>query len=434
MKKLVSLLLALALCLGLGGAALATTATEDLFRPQAWFGDWADDYELINWDYYDDVGGLGLILGFRSEPVAAVQLFQAYADRLSEDVSLQEMSRKEYESAYGDYDQEACYTYLGSSNVGSVTSLLGGTPCELTVDQVWLEDGCPRIVIAWGEGFPLQIDLDGIDVLSADVEPVSDPSAPAAAETVSGPVIPDAWSFFNEEVTHDDEKIENGTQAVFSFGQDHAAAAYEYVDLLENGGFGLTLTGTLNEDRSKGGGYYNYYFDSDGLDEGLIDPAARGAPETCAVHVHINDWPDAGLCEVTIRFSEGLTVVDAGERCSVTGLVDLREYKSGPMGGEGPRTGDADYTMRVGESLQLDCPRRFGANTEQFRWAVDEGADLVSLEGEISASCTVTAKAPGRAVVSVVYDHSYDTTDILTGNDTYGFAAPTYYFIIEITN
>ena len=65
MKKIISMLLALALCLGLGGTALATTAPEDLFRPQAWFGDWADDYELINWDYYDDVGGLGLILGLR---------------------------------------------------------------------------------------------------------------------------------------------------------------------------------------------------------------------------------------------------------------------------------------------------------------------------------------------------------------------------------
>ena len=433
MKKLLSLLLALALCLGLGANALASTATEDLFRPQAWFGHWADDYELINWDYYDDEGALGLILGFRSEPEAALQLFLAYADRLSESDSLQEMSRLKYESDYGEYDQEACFTYMGRSNVGSVTSLLGGTPCELTLDQVWLSDGYPRIVIAWGDGFPMEIDLDEIDILSADVEPVSDPPAPAAADTVSGPVIPDAWAFFNEEVTHEDESIENGMQAVFVFDQDHVAAAYEYVDLLENGGFGLTLTGTMIKDRSKGGGYYDYYFDSDGLDEGLLEPSARGAPETCAVHVHINDWPDSGLCELAIRFSAGLTVVDTGDRSSVTGLVDLREYKSGPMGGKGPRTGDADYTMRVGESLRLDCPRRFGANTEQFRWAVDEGADLVSLEGEISASATVTALAPGRAVVSVVYDHSYDTTDVLTGNDTYGFAAPTYYFIIEIT-
>ena len=433
MKKLLALLLALALCLGLGTTALASTATEDLFRPQAWFGHWADDYELINWDYYDDEGALGLILGFRSEPEAALQLFLAYADRLSESDSLQEMSRIEYESNYGEYDQEACFTYMGRSNVGSVTSLLGGTPCELTLDQVWLSDGYPRIVIAWGDGFPMEIDLDEIDILSADVEPVSDPPAPAAADTVSGPVIPDAWSFFNEEVTHEDESIENGMQAVFVFDQDHVAAAYEYVDLLENGGFGLTLTGTMIKDRSKGGGYYDYYFDSDGLDEGLLEPSARGAPETCAVHVHINDWPDSGLCELAIRFSASLTVVDTDDRSSVTGLVDLREYKSGPMGGKGPRTGDADYTMRVGESLRLDCPRRFGANTEQFRWAVDEGADLVSLEGEISASATVTALAPGRVVVSVVYDHSYDTTDVLTGNDTYGFAAPTYYFIIEIT-
>ncbi len=433
MKKFVSLLLALALCLGLGGAALATTATEDLFRPQVWFGDWADDYELINWDYYDDVGALGLILGFRSEPEAAMQLFLAYADRLSEDGSLQEMSRLKYESDYGEYDQEACFTYMGRSNVGSVTSLLGGTPCELTIDQVWLDDGYPRIVIAWGEGFPMEIDLDEIDILSADVEPVSDPSAPAA-ETVSGPVIPDAWAFFNEEITHEDKNIDNGTQVLFMFDSDHAAAAYEYADLLQNGGFGLTLTGMLSreQDRSIPSGTYYYIFDYP--DAAQIEDYFNGNYRHGAVTLKINDWPDYGWCEVAIQFSDDLTVADTGDRCSVTGLADHKEALAGPMGGKGPRTGDADYTMRVGESLRLDCPRKFGANTEQFRWAVDEGADLVSLEGEISASATVTAKAPGRVVVSVVYDHSYDTTDVLTGNDTYGFAAPTYYFIIEITN
>ena len=254
-----------------------------------------------------------------------------------------------------------------------------------------------------------------------------------AAAAVSGPVIPDAWAFFNEEVTHEDEKIENGTSSVFLFDAAHAAAAYEYAELLQNGGFGLTLTDTAGQDWSDGSATRYYFFDCAGQD---VAPVENYVPTVsdfrhAAVLLKINDWLDS--CTVAIRFSEDLTVTDTGDRCSVTGLADQQEGLAGPMGGKGSRSGDADYTMRVGERLQLDCPRKFGANTEQFRWAVDEGADLVSLDGEISASATVTALAPGRVVVSVVYDHSYDTTDILTGNPTYGFAAPTYYFIIEIT-
>ena len=79
----------------------------------------------------------------------------------------------------------------------------------------------------------------------------------------------------------------------------------------------------------------------------------------------------------------------------------------------------ADYTMGVGDSLRLDCPRWFGANAEQCRWAVDEGADLVDLDGQTSPSVTVTALAPGRAVVSAVCGEADDSA--------------TYSFIIEIT-
>ena len=124
MKKLVSLFLCLCLCLGLGASALASTAPEDLFRPQAWFGDWADSYELIDWDFYDDTNAAGLIVSFTSEPVSGQQLFEAYTARLEESDLVTETSRQRFESEYGDYDQEICYTYMGAGNVGSVTSLL----------------------------------------------------------------------------------------------------------------------------------------------------------------------------------------------------------------------------------------------------------------------------------------------------------------------
>ena len=101
---------------------------------------------------------------------------------------------------------------------------------------------------------------------------------------------------------------------------------------------------------------------------------------------------------------------------------------------DGNYTGaDYEYAMQVGETLQLDCPRRFSALSEQYRWEVIEGDNLISLSGEISASCTITAKGAGAARVQVTYDHSYYQDDVLTGNQGYGFAAPTYEFYIEIT-
>ncbi len=419
MKKLLALLLALALCLGLGATALANGEDAVLVLPD--LGSWLGSAgELLTQNEF----GVSYIVTDEG-----INTLYGYMTLLTENYPV-EFSRWE-DGASG----TAHYLYY----TGSETLSLGkpdelGRPLALLIvysknklDDYLIELLVPDAVVFEDSG--QRYDPAVTYTMPALQEPT--PQEPA----VSGPVIPDAWAFFNEEVTHEDESIENGTKAVFGFDPAHAAAAYEYVDLLENGGFGLTLADTVGQEWSNGDSTHYYFFDCPGQDVAPVEDYVPDVRDDVsgAVLLQINDWPSYGWCDVIIQYSEDLTVVDTGDRSSVTGLVDLREYKSGPMGGKGPRTGDADYTMRVGESLRLDCPRRFGANTEQFRWAVDEGADLVSLEGEISASATVTARAPGRVVVSVVYDHSYDTTDILTGNDTYGFAAPTYYFIIEIT-
>ena len=419
MKKLLALLLALALCMGLGATALANGEDAVLVLPD--LGSWLGSAgELLTQNEF----GVSYIVTDEG-----INTLYGYMTLLTENYPV-EFSRWE-DGASG----TAHYLYY----TGSETLSLGkpdelGRPLALLIvysknklDDYLIELLVPDAVVFEDSG--QRYDPAVTYTMPALQEPT--PQEPA----VSGPVIPDAWAFFNEEVTHEDESIENGTKAVFGFDPAHAAAAYEYVDLLENGGFGLTLADTVGQEWSNGDSTHYYFFDCPGQDVAPVEDYVPDVRDDVsgAVLLQINDWPSYGWCDVIIQYSEDLTVVDTGDRSSVTGLVDLREYKSGPMGGKGPRTGDADYTMRVGESLRLDCPRRFGANTEQFRWAVDEGADLVSLEGEISASATVTARAPGRVVVSVVYDHSYDTTDILTGNDTYGFAAPTYYFIIEIT-
>lgn len=446
MKRRLSLVLALALCLVLGAPALAADEPA-LPDPAAWLGSMAKQVETGRDELQCELVTCELAEG-------AANAVMGYLDLLLDARFHLELTGK-ITTNWGTLKHYG-FRYTGDSGAVSTDEHLvsvqyGRGKLELHYPTGFiLTDGGdrfdPSVSYQEPDGYDanaaaLETAADIFGELDATPVPTSAPvtpaptaaSAPAAdSAAVSGPVIPDAWAFFNQEVTHEDEKIENGTRSLFQFDPAHAAAAYEYVELLQNGGFGLTLTDTFRRDRSQGGTYH-YIFDCPGRDVAQIRDHFDGAYRSGAVILQINDWPDYGWCDVVIRFSEDLTVTDAGDRSSVTGLADRMEALSGPMGGKGPRSGDADYTMRVGESLQLDCPRRFGANTEQFRWAVDEGADLVSLTGEISASATVTALAPGRVVVSVVYDHSYDTTDILTGNPTYGFDAPTYYFIIEIT-
>ncbi len=433
MKRLLSLILALTLCLGLAVPAMASMDDDHLFEPLEWFEDWPDGSELVNWDIYDDENATGLLLYFYTDPQVGVDLFDAYTGRLDECGDVLRVGKEEFDSGFSgkdnDTDRESRYRYLGRKRTGVVTALRSGEYCDFAVQQVWLDEDFLLVALAWGEDFPIEVDPD--DLVTPDIDDLV--GALSSDELPDGPVIPDAWAFFNEEATHEDENVENGVQSDFWFDIDGVDAAYEYVELLQSGDFDLELVEEKEQGYSDGGGTYRYYFSYTGDED--VSPVQNYNidRDDVAMAVKINDFPDMGWCEVVIWFSDDLIVADTGDRSTVTGISDRHEALEGPMGGKGSRSGDADYTMRVGESLRLDCPRKFGANTEQYRWAVDEGADLVSLEGEISASCTVTAKAPGRVVVSVVYDHSYDTTDVLTGNPTYGFAAPTYYFIIEIT-
>lgn len=413
MKRWFSLILVLVLCLGLGVPALADG---ELVLPE--LGSWLGSAGTFLFE------GDGSVTYTVTD--AGINTLYGYMTLLAENYPVELGKIWDTESGAG---IAYYFYYTGSEALSLGNPDEQGRPLALLVVYSQNKAGDYLIELM----FPT-------DVVFADCGQRYDPAVtyampelkePAAA-AISGPAIPDAWAFFNEEVTHEDEQLEDGTKVVFEFDPAHSAAAYEYAALLQNGGSGLTLKETVSRDRSEGGTYY-YLFDCPGQDAAQITDYIDGTHRSGAVILQINDWPDWGWCDVIIQYSKDLTVADTGERSSVTGLVDQQEGLAGPMGGKGSRSGDADYTMRVGDRLQLDCPRKFGANTEQFRWAVDEGADLVSLDGEISASTTVTALAPGRAVVSVVYDHSYDTTDILTGNPTYGFDAPTYYFIIEIT-
>ena len=244
--------------------------------------------------------------------------------------------------------------------------------------------------------------------------------------------LPDPYYFWSELLTHSQEdEITGGKQAVYRLEAQDMDAAYEYVDRLESGRFPVELTQCEMKDMGKGDTTIYYVFAYTGSEDvGEISKYAAGTGDLYgALIVKLNDWPAFGGCEMTVSFADGLTFADTGDRAAAD-VIGWEGGSLGPIGG-GVFSGDGSI-ISVGQSIKLDCPRRFGANSEQFRWSVLEGEDLVSLDGTISASCTVTALKPGKAIVQVVYDHSYDQADVLTGNKGYGFAAPTYYFEIEI--
>ena len=320
----------------------------DTFRPLIWFDGKADAYELYDWDTSEDGSVTGVSFIVEDDADAARQIFQAYADRLSEEDCLQEMSRQQYERDSGGSGQEACYTYTGGESVGTVRGSYSLTRCNLTVCLMLPQDGDGVIELLWGDGFPMDIAPydTGIERVyyMTDSEDVGEIVSTDAAETVSTPaptpvtsgdgILPDAHAFFNGELIHTEEDITNGTKAVFSVKQEYAAAMYEYVDLLNSGRFGLTLTKSWDTDA--GGGKTSYYlFDcgSIGEDRQLKD-YADGAYRYGDVILQINNWPRYGGCSLGIDFSDDLTVADTGDRCSITGLVDDTENGfSGPMGG-----------------------------------------------------------------------------------------------------
>ena len=361
MKKLISLILALALCLALGTTAMASQDEDELFTPLDWFGDWPSGTALMRWDHYgDDENATALILHFSKEPQSGVELFEAYTDQLNECDDLRCVAEKEFFSGFSgsdnDTDREILYRYTGREDVGTVTALQSGESCDFAVHQVWLEADYLVLILAWGENFPMEIDPEDVD---------------EADGSLSGDnVLPDAWAFFNEEMTHYDKLVTNGTSVSFSLDGGLGEACYEYMDLLTSGRFGFTLTETW--DKNMGGGKTVYYlFDYPGAGEDAeVSSRLDGKDRSADLIVQINDWVGEGWCDLFIRYSDVLTVEDTGDRCTVTGLREWGDaHFTGPMG-SGASGSDAPAPPSDPSSpghwewrtVEKDCPSCVGGS------------------------------------------------------------------------
>ncbi len=389
MKKLISLILALALCLALAAPAMAIQDEDELFEPLEWFGNWPDDGELIDWDFYeDDENASALLLYFVTEPQTGVDLFQIYTDQLNECDDLRCIAEKQFDSGFSgsdnDTDREILYRYTGKEDVGTVTALQSGKNCDFAVHQVWLDGDYLVLILAWGENFPIEVDPDGSDETGA-----SDRDS-------GGIILPDAWAFFNEEVNHTDSIVTNGRATYFSLIPEDSAACYEYIDLLMSDRFGFTLTDTMEKSYGRFGKTTYYFFDYPGIEEEkVVTKTVDDREVAAALTVQIQDW--SSWCEMFIRFSDALTVTDTGDRCTVTGLEEWSAQDSdGPMGSavsqpDSTSYEEPDVTARPSETssdghwewqtVEKDCPSCVGGTCP-----ICDGTGTYHLYGQ-SVSC-----------------------------------------------
>lgn len=111
--------------------------------------------------------------------------------------------------------------------------------------------------------------------------------------------------------------------------------------------------------------------------------------------------------------------------------VDLSGTGSGSSSGGATAT-SSDYTLYVGESLQITCPTKFDTNYELFRWQIVSGSSLVSLSGSNSETCTIKGNQAGTVRVRVSYTYGVDEPDVLTGIDRNVDRTDTHEYVISV--
>lgn len=76
---------------------------------------------------------------------------------------------------------------------------------------------------------------------------------------------------------------------------------------------------------------------------------------------------------------------------------------------------DGEYSMYVGESISIDGGREFDSTYNTYKWEIVSGSDLVTLTGDASRSCTVSAEKEGSVRVRLTYEYGIKEPDVLTG-------------------
>lgn len=135
------------------------------------------------------------------------------------------------------------------------------------------------------------------------------------------------------------------------------------------------------------------------------EPTGRAAMNACTVRVL--QW-DEVECVVYMA----MDIVYELEPMTVEVLAAMPAY--GSLWGDSFKESEA-ITLKVGESLELnyDGPYVFMPNYETYEWRISSGQGA-SITG-YGDTCTVTAVSPGEVIIKCVYSYGKDEPDVLTG-------------------
>ena len=405
MKKLVSLFLALALCLGLGAAALADGEVELPDAAQflsAWLEDHSATVELIGQDRF---GTVAIAIENVQDMQTIYEKTLSGLDLLFQMNDFQRISGEDQWSEVSDIG-EYLYAYTGSASLGTLEDSEGTEGNVFVVLMTGGEhvDGI-EVRIVMGDGISMKLsgtDTDAGTAAAADV--------PASG---ADNILPDAWAFFHGEVNHEDKLITNGRLAYFGLEWEDRQACYEYIDLLQSGRFGFTLTDTWEgSDRHKTV-YCVFDYPGAGPDQ-EVTREVDDRNVSGDLIVEFKDWGNDLWCDLRISFSDALAVVDTGDRCTDTELRDfyigISGHVDGPMG-SGASESDSSSSAGGGSHDDDDDDDDYTPHTPKPEQKMKQKCYKCNGDGDVE--CSQCDGAGGKWIYDSVPNYSgegYTTT------------------------
>ena len=408
MKKLVSALLALALCLGLGGTALGADGGAVLPRLDVALGT-CEDYELSANDEYVQYGMDPFQCASATVALADIDSAFGYVRLLRDGPFQLEMTYCD-ELVYtpGTTTYLAAFDYTGGADTGVLPP--GGVPVgggQALGVMIYLDEegGTADILVAYGKGFSFTDSWDGREppppaadsALEAAPDPAAAQSPVAAADDGDRDgTLPDPYMFFNGDLSYDYETKGDGSQVYIEFYFDTQTAdpAAAYVALLSDPRYNLTLTGEEHLTGSDGSLTGRWRFDYTGAKQvGQVSFYDPDDPK-CSFYVwystvagyhqatNVNIWyaPDGfTFADYGNRYSERLTDRYEPDSGKLTGILETVHpgeeiYDYDDDGSSGIATSDHERTkMRIPCSKchgsgKVDCSRCGG---DKGKWVYD---------------------------------------------------------------
>lgn len=211
---------------------------------------------------------------------------------------------------------------------------------------------------------------------AAAPDPTVAPEPTAAPQAVEDTVLPDPYSFFDRQIGYSTDIDKDRYFAKFKFAAEDADAGAEYIALLQDSRFGLTLADS-HEEQYSGGSMYGYYTFDCGADPAVGDVVLNEmGPASLIVTVSVS--ASQGTYELWLCYApDGFTFADFGDRTtnqdittvpyagSRTGLLGPDQFEGGGASGSDSNLFN-DKCTRCQGTGKLLCPSCGGSGKTTY--------------------------------------------------------------------